>query len=578
MLLLNSIANKENNESLSALLTFWNNKVRPKLSHFFVNKNLLTIIDELDQKIEKYEAKKEATQAKLLKTKQKSFSYLRQSTTSRYTRHNFLPISSDFSIKEEDDDISLILNNKKEALSSPIFNCENEIENENIIYEKGIVKFISIDLFIKKLGLGEVIFNDKTKNDEFYDGLTVQYIIFLKSDTFIGKLISAFNFFYSRYMTNEDENSDTDEIMLNVTKMPLDIISYINRFVKLQAEYNLNYLTTENIKKLKEFYDSISNIYDVKNNLLPEIEQTLKYMSLISFQLHSQTNNTLNRSDTLIMKFEPFNIFSYGEDVIAKELTRISYKLFKKIEFKEFFNSKFSKKDKHKNSPNIMVVVERFNDVSFFAIEEILSYDHKAKRGQVIEKLITIAHNLKNLNNFYDCMSIIASLNHIIIQKMKKTWKCVSTNHMNLYNTLKKFVDFQDNFKGIRIQMEECIQKNIPFIPFLGLYTKRICFLDEGPPYIKNGVLINCQKIMDVYLCLREFFKFKNVGYLYEKEPGLLLLQFLKPLSEEELEHEAELLEPAFILTSRRQVLKRKTNTEKNFEKILNSKSPKMIV
>ena len=40
---------------VSELIEFWNKKVRPKLSNFFKNPQLLSIIDELDHQIEKFE-------------------------------------------------------------------------------------------------------------------------------------------------------------------------------------------------------------------------------------------------------------------------------------------------------------------------------------------------------------------------------------------------------------------------------------------------------------------------------------------------------------------------------------------
>ena len=134
---------------------------------------------------------------------------------------------------------------------------------------------------------------------------------------------------------------------------------------------------------------------------------------------------------------------------------------------------------------------------------------------------------------------------------------------------MKKILNFQDNYKNIRNKIDECLQNNEPYIPFLGPYNKRICFLEEYGPYIKDKSLINVDKIVLVQQLLDQFYKFriKNYELFHCKKNELIIFQCLDPAQEEELDKLGSLLEPNFVLNNNKSREKRVTNTEINFKK-----------
>jgi son of sevenless-like protein len=208
-----------------------------------------------------------------------------------------------------------------------------------------------------------------------------------------------------------------------------------------------------------------------------------------------------------------FNILEFESYEIAKELTRISEHIISKIEPKEFFKGVFTKKNKEVTSPNITEITNRFNKLSFWVIEEILSYDYAKDRAEVIEKFIDISKELINLNNFNDSMSVVSALGQIIVTDLVKTWKFVSKESNTVLQNLKNFLNFQDNYKNIRDSIDECLQNNEPYIPFMGPYNKRICFLEEYGPYVKDNYLINVDKIVLVQQILDQIYKCKLKNY-----------------------------------------------------------------
>ena len=137
----------------------------------------------------------------------------------------------------------------------------------------------------------------------------------------------------------------------------------------------------------------------------------------------------------------------------------------------------FTKKNKDKTSPNIAEIYNRFNKVSFWFIEEIMMYDKKRYRAQIIEKFFDITNELLILNNFFDSMSLLSALSQIIVNNLNKTWKCVSQKSIEIYQHTKKFLSFDYNYEKIRDKINDCVKNDKPYIPFLSPYSKTLCYL-----------------------------------------------------------------------------------------------------
>ena len=574
---------------MSNLISFWDKKIRPKSSFFIKQPQLLSIIDELDFQIEQFENKinelkiePKVSKGNLFKPPTNIFQVKQPepepieapSSPSRYSYRNSLFFSS-FASNKEDDDFLLTNNTKNNSLFSSSFNNPIEIEQENIIYKdenKKYIKYTDIDLLIKKIANNEIEFESEDRYKHFIEGFCIQYSLFISQSNLISKLNTGFNYFYSRYRNGETTESNGEE---KKQVLPVNLIHFISSFIKTSFKYELDPLSKDNIKKLSDFYKTLMSVYEIKNLMENELKEILTLLEQTQSNSNSIQKEEIKHSIS-IGRGERFDIFDEEEEAIAKELTRITAILFNKITYKEFFKARFTKKEKKKTSPNIIEAFERFNNLSFFIIEEILSYNTKENRAKSIEKFISIANILKKLNNFNDCMSIVAALNHRIIKGLKKTWKCLSSSTISQFNLIKQFISFEDNYKLLRTQQEDSIKTKQPFLPFLGYYTKKICFLEEQGGYIKNGSLLNCDKIAEFHIYLEEFFKFKNVSYAIERQNDLSVLQCLSPAREEELDKIALQIEPSFTLNVKgAEEEKRFTSTDKEYKRITNGFSDK---
>ena len=501
-----------------------------------------------------------------------------------------------------------VINKNKNNLENYSFNYGPEKLGENILQiskkNKNIISFIDIDIFFQRIAEDKKIYDDMNNNDTLLNGLCIQHSIFIPTSIFVSKIISCFNYFYSKYLNlkgEENKNGENIEsfinknpypyygyrdkykITKNLAKIPFSLIDLLILFVDWHEKFNKELMTKEVIDKIENFYNNMLFIYDIKKkyerdiNYSSMILRRIKNSALIKrARLHGNTvafdylfpkkkmlNNIIRDPEGVSL----FNILEYESYDIAKELTRISENIISKIEPKEFFKGVFTKKNKEVTSPNITEVTNRFNKLSFWVIEEILSYDYAKDRAEVIEKFIDISNELVNLNNFNDSMSLVSALGQIIVTDLAKTWKYVSKESKTVLQNLKNFLNFQDNYKNIRDSIDECLQNNEPYIPFLGPYNKRICFLEEYGPYVKDNYLVNVDKIVLVQQILDQFYKCKLKSYEFVRthKNELIIFQCLDPAEEDELETLGSFIEPIFALNKIKNHEKRITNTEKNF-------------
>ena len=618
---------------------------------------------------------------------------------------------------------------KRNTLEIRLFNYQEEQKDNNFLlktkYSKSILNYIDIDLFLQYIALGKNFFENEEDNISLLEGFCLQYQTFIFPEFLINKVISCFNYFYSRYINqdneileekieNENESEDDDvelkfkEIYNNnndniinkknnfkitnnfditYKKIPYGIIDFLYTFIKLHNTYYHNVISTDTLAKISEFLKGLLEIYEIKNKyeekiLLSEIEikeyeASIKKFSPIYHKISfeedieekgqsssddfssdedvkeekeekeeqkykksetkklapvkdiinidiSKINNTKNNNSKSKLKtaktlkeekslnldldndnnkvkylatddnenkddnkknknkknnkekedkdkpFE-FNILKYLTIDIASELTRVSYSLYSKIKIKEFLKGAFNGQDKYKSSPHICQIINRFNRLSSFVIEEILAYDHAEKRAEILLKFIRICVILKKIGNFDDFLSIMTGLTNFNINKLNKTWGHIPSSDMTNFREMKTIMSFEDNWKNLRNEIQKRIEKNLFYIPHLGYYTKRLLFLEELGPYIKKDTsLINIEKILEVYKVLKNFYQIKNVNYRFHEidkkiQQELFILQCLEPANEDSLGETSNLLEPKFILSNKKQNEKRRTKTDINF-------------
>ena len=272
-----------------------------------------------------------------------------------------------------------------------------------------------------------------------------------------------------------------------------------------------------------------------------------------------------------------FDVLDWDQKEIGEKLLMISKSLVGKVERREIYRAIYLKKNKETTSPNVMENIDKFNRLTFFIIQDILSYDFAKERAKVIEKWIKIADYCKTRKDYNDCVAINSALNNYIITGLKKTLKEIKSEKQEKLKEISKFCRVQGNYKKLREDMKN-LQLTDFYVPYLGIILKDLAFYEENSKYIENNILINFEKLEKVQLAIQEFFRFKTIvdkNSFYPPQE-LDFFENLESLKEADLENLANNLEPEFKLYENKQKTKRLTEIDKKYFEDSNVKRPNM--
>ena len=425
-----------------------------------------------------------------------------------------------------------------EEKNKNIFYIENETELNDLIYyskkNKCNISYISLNLFIKEL----CIENLRTKYPILYKSFINQYQEFLSVPLLIEKILNAMDFY--------------------IKKMGIeipDLISLLNRIISTQYKKIEN--NTELIEKVINLYKNIKQLEWIDDSLEKEIDNVnfilssnssdefdLEYTKyLISDRRKTKAISIRPRArgkvvnNKTMYKYSYFYIFDFTDEEIARNLTLISYKLLSCIDINELWSSNFIKEDKYTKAPNVMKVIDRFEKLMLFIIEDICSYETNKARAKLITKWANIAKTCRDLHNYNDLLIINQCFNHNLIKKMVSTWKKLPKATLELISDLNKFCTNQQCYINIRREIVGC--KHMAYIPYLGILLKEIVDIENQYKYIeKFGEYncINCVKLQKMYYIVNKFFEFRNYTFTFTQINELNILNQINPKTVEEIE------------------------------------------
>ena len=425
-----------------------------------------------------------------------------------------------------------------EKKNENIFYIENETELNDLNYyskkNKCNISYISLNLLIKEICTG----NLRSKYPILYKSFICQYQEFLSVPSLIEKILDAMDFY--------------------IKKMGIeipDLVSLLNKIISTQYKKIEN--NSELIEKVVELYKNIKKLEWIDDSLEKEIENVNFILSsnasddfdleftkyLISDRRKTKGISIRPRArgkvinNKTMYKYSYFYIFDFTDEEIARNLTLISYKLLSNIDINELWNSNFIKEEKYTKAPNVMKVIDRFDKLMLFIIEDICSYETNKARAKLITKWASIAKTCRDLHNYNDLLIINQCFNHNLIKKMVSTWKKIPKTTLELISDLNKFCTNQQCYINIRREIVNC--KHIAYIPYLGILLKEIIDLEKQYKYIdKFGEYncINCVKLQKMYYIVNKFFEFRNYSFTFSQINELNIFNQINPKKIDEID------------------------------------------
>jgi len=353
-----------------------------------------------------------------------------------------------------------------------------------------------------------------------------------------------------------------------------EIINCLRNIIMLFSLEEPNKRDLNQAKKNVDFYKDIyKKIAEAIGKPLPE--QKTRHAMAKSVTVGNITNKKhklkLHENDGY------FDVIDWDKKDIGEKLISISKHLINKVHRREIYKAVFLKKNKEQTSPNVMENIDKFNRLTFFIIQDILSYDFAKDRGKIMEKWIKIAEYCRERKDYNDCVAINSALNNYIITGLKKTNNELGKEKKELLKKISKFCRYQGNYKKLREDMKS-LGPTEYYIPYLGMILKDLAFYEENSKYLVDDVLINFEKLENVQIAVSEFFNFKNINDKenYNIPEELNFFEKLEDLKEADLEKLANDLEPEFKLYTNKKREKRPTNIDIKYFADTNVKRPNM--
>ena len=466
--------------------------------------------------------------------------------------------------------------NKKIITSFEFKSFIDEVLNENIFYseDNSNINFISLELLISKINDNNL--NETNKNINYKDILL--------------------------YITYQKNSIMTTEIFLDIINSYMKA-NNINTAIYLLNSYLLNYYTTE-ILPSRDIMSTVIGLYKLSNrqkitfHLIYDKDKEIDINKLIEYITTGKKDkiNYLGGMETIRQLSDSkesiipevtdkiFDIFCWDPVEIARQITIFTQYLYRNIGCQELVSAGWTKSDKMEKAPNISKLILRFNNISRWIMEEILSYDSSKDRAKVIEIFISVADELRNMHNLNDCFAVITTFNHLCIKRLKRTWEkvndCTKNKQKelsNLCSILKNFENIKNEFLEYKNSVKDINEVQEGCIPYLAPYLKDLAFLEEGHKYLNENKLINIQKIIFVGKIIKNIKDSQMFVYSYKPVYCLSILSDPEPLGDDELTELSEHLEPRFKLNTKKTKIKRKTKTEIKFEKIKSGLSPLFV-
>ena len=484
-----------------------------------------------------------------------------------------------------------------------IYIDENDMPGKNILYNQNLkltnkfqegtfnrslvskedespISYISINLLIKRIAL----YNFRIIYPLLYKAFLQQYNIFLSAPLFIEKIMQAFELYYNNHnkVTNELVSLLNKVISDNYEKIKEDsiLIEKIKNFYSFLKEYFYTGTDSALEQEVDSIYyilfepDSEEDIIFSRRFVLERrksnsifIKSKTIYSNIFNKMINDKTTKkrrrlfTRNRTTTNL-NYKYFYIFNHDVMEIAGYLTCISYQMMRNINQNELLNKNFSNKEKYIKAPNVMKLIDRFNNLVLFIIEDVFSYDSKKTRAHCLEKWIDVALKLEDIHNYNDLVMINTCFVNYTLNKLKLTLKKLSSKYKTIIKEMNSFCSSKECYLNIRKSIFNC--KGIPYIPYQGILLKEIINIEEDK-YIINENNINFSKIVKLYNAINRFNEFKKSKFSFEKSKQLDILMELKPKTENELEEMIPQIEPKLKIFAPRGNKKRLTNTDKYY-------------
>ncbi|KAK5583230.1 hypothetical protein RB653_004821 [Dictyostelium firmibasis] len=376
---------------------------------------------------------------------------------------------------------------------------------------------------------------DNNHDLEYTKTFLLTYQSFTTPEMLLEKLVQ-------RYHVPQKPGQSLDDWKKSAVPIQLRVANVIRTWIKDYFS-DFNDKLIQNVKSLYENMKQSGNMSHAKI-LSESLNAKIKGMVGVDDQKRAPTFTSPAPEPKVPKNIwsQTLDIFSVDEEEIARQLTLMDFEIFSAIKSTELLNQSWNKPKLRHRSPNVLTLINRFNEISQWTATSILSYPKVKDRSRIMAKFIKIAeYCMKHLNNFNTSMAILSGLNASSVHRLKFTKEELPKHTQQVYQELQFHLSSAQAYKEYRALLAKA---NPPCLPYLGVYLTDLTFFEEGNPDFIQG-FINFGKRKLIYGSISNVQSFQNAKYNLQPVYQITkLLKGFKLLEENDLYSRSMSFEP----------------------------------
>jgi len=315
------------------------------------------------------------------------------------------------------------------------------------------------------------------------------------------KLHSRIENIFTFWFTNYSYQFHQDESLLDMSE------GFIKQF-----------LSNEELPKLlievKESYHG-GEIWKIerkkKTNKVKTLHHHRKNKSLFDF---SEITKTPGRTFTSTLGDSFSDILHVSAKTLAQTLCAYEHILLKAITPNELLFGNFKKKNKETLSPNVCALINWFNRMSNWVLSEIITRPNIRQRAAVLNLFIETSMKCYKYHNYNAVFEIMSSIKQTPVSRLKNTMKCITKKNSKNFEILDYAMCPEQNNSVLRkILGELVIAKEVPCIPYIGIYLQDLLLIEELNTKEDENGLYNFKKFRRTAEIIKNFSRFSETKY-----------------------------------------------------------------
>ncbi|MCJ1403974.1 hypothetical protein MMC11_007198 [Xylographa trunciseda] len=202
---------------------------------------------------------------------------------------------------------------------------------------------------------------------------------------------------------------------------------------------------------------------------------------LSSLEAAQRQAELLSPATRIPLTKEQWHLFmDVGDEEIARELTRIDWIMYTSIRPRDLIRHvslSAEQKEKCHSLEHVHRMINQFNHVAFWVANMILLRDKSKHRARALEKFMSVAWKLRQMNNYNSLGAVIAGINGTAVHRLAQTRELVSQQAQKEFMRLEILMGTQKSHFAYRLAWENTTTERIPFLP---LHRRDLVSAEEG--------------------------------------------------------------------------------------------------